>query len=151
MKGGALEVLLVNAEGLKHARLLRSSSQYVITQCGSHIHTSKSTTGKDKKAWWNEKFVFKLTNSEWKSVTKIKLKVMEKDKLLEDCSLGEATIYLRGILREGERKGITELKPAPYNIVLKDRTYGGELKVGLKFDSKECQRRRKLWYPLAKG
>lgn len=36
---------------------------------------------------------------------------------------------------EGILKGSIELKPLPYNIVLKDGTYAGELKVGIKFNS----------------
>lgn len=36
---------------------------------------------------------------------------------------------------EGNLKGRLELKPAPYNVVLRDGTFKGEVTVGLKFTS----------------
>ncbi|KAG6485548.1 hypothetical protein ZIOFF_054108 [Zingiber officinale] len=135
MKGGVLEVLLVSSEDLKHAHILGSSKYYVILCYGSEVFTSKITQEGDKKVWWNEKFVFKLSPSEWKDVTKLRLSIMEKDKFHEDHFAGEATVYLRGVLKEGNQKGQIELKPAPYNVVLRDGTYKGEVKVGLKFIS----------------
>lgn len=48
-------------------------------------------TGKDRKVWWNEKFTFKLSSSEWKDMSKLKLRIMEKDKFHKDCSVGKAT------------------------------------------------------------
>ncbi|XP_074569546.1 16 kDa phloem protein 1 [Curcuma longa] len=135
MKGGVLEVLLVSSEDLKHAHILGSSKYYVILRYGREVFTSKITQGNYKKVWWNEKFVFKLSPSEWKDVTKLRLSIMEKDKFHEDHFAGEATVYLRGVLKEGNQKGQIELKPAPYNVVLRDGTYKGEVKVGLKFIS----------------
>jgi hypothetical protein len=37
------------------------------------------------------------------------------------------------IIREGSEREFLQMKPAPYNIVLEDGTYKGELKLGLKF------------------
>lgn len=37
------------------------------------------------------------------------------------------------IIREGSEREFLQMKPAPYNIVLRDGTYKGELKLGLKF------------------
>lgn len=42
-------------------------------------------------------------------------------------------IYLGGIVSEGFKRGTTVVKPAPYNVVLEDDTYKGQLKVGIKF------------------
>lgn len=52
---------------------------------------SSAVTEGNKKVWWNEKFVFKLSPSEWKDVTKLRLSIMEKDKFHEDHFAGEAT------------------------------------------------------------
>lgn len=46
------------------------------------------------------------------------------------------SIYLGGIITEGTEKGYIEVKPAPYNVVLEDDTYRGEIKIGLKFIAK---------------
>ncbi|KAH0452131.1 hypothetical protein IEQ34_019430 [Dendrobium chrysotoxum] len=113
MSGGVLEVLLVNAEGLKHARLPDDNG----------------------KARWNEKFSFKLSHLDLEKLTRIKLWIIRQDKFFEDYHIGEATIHLMDILKEGIRRGSIELKPAPYNVVLEDRTFKGEIKVGLRFIS----------------
>lgn len=34
---------------------------------------------------------------------------------------------------EGNDKGFLEVRPTPYNVVLEDDTYEGEIKIGLKF------------------
>ena len=34
---------------------------------------------------------------------------------------------------EGNDKGVIELRPTPYNVVLEDDSYKGEIKLGLKF------------------
>ncbi|PKA55017.1 Elicitor-responsive protein 1 [Apostasia shenzhenica] len=137
MSGGVLvELLLVHAEGLKHSRLLGSLSQYVIIECGSQTANSKLTRDENGKAWWNEKFFFKLSASDSKKLKRIKLKIMEKEKKFsdEDLFIGEATIHItEEILRVAKGRGSLELKPAPYNIVLEDQTFKGEIKVGLKF------------------
>lgn len=37
------------------------------------------------------------------------------------------------MIADGIDEGILEVKPVPYNVVLEDDTYKGEIKVGLKF------------------
>lgn len=34
---------------------------------------------------------------------------------------------------EGNDKGVIELRPTPYNVILEDDSYKGEIKLGLKF------------------
>lgn len=41
-------------------------------------------------------------------------------------------IFLKRIIMEGNYKGLIELKPAPFNVVLEDDTYKGQIMVGLK-------------------
>ncbi|KAF3340245.1 Elicitor-responsive protein 1 [Carex littledalei] len=111
MRGGALEVLLVRAEGLKHA------------------HFSEI----DERVWWNEKFRFVLPQLEFKEMPKLTVRLMKRVKFLKDCSIGETTVYLGEILAEGCEKGFIEIKPAAYNIVLEDGTYEGEMKLGIRY------------------
>ncbi|KAK8464902.1 hypothetical protein PHAVU_010G098601 [Phaseolus vulgaris] len=47
--------------------------------------------------------------------------------------VGEAKIFLGGIILEGSEQGYIEIKPAAYNVVLQDHTYKGEIKIGFKF------------------
>lgn len=42
-------------------------------------------------------------------------------------------IHIGGIITEGRDRGFIEVKPAPYNVVLEDDTYKGEIKIGFRF------------------
>lgn len=42
-------------------------------------------------------------------------------------------IFLGGIIAEGNDRGHIEIHPTPYNVVLEDTTYKGEIKIGLNF------------------
>ncbi|EXC06811.1 hypothetical protein L484_017277 [Morus notabilis] len=111
MKGGTLEVLLVNAEGIRHTNLV----------------------GEDEKTWWNEKFIYEFPLSDWKRFTHIKFRIMDKELFSDGGFVGETIIYLGGIITEGCDRGFLEVKPAPYNVVLEDDTYKGQIKIGFKF------------------
>lgn len=43
-------------------------------------------------------------------------------------------IFLGGIIAEGNDRGLIELHPSPYNVVLEDSTFKGQIKIGLKFE-----------------
>ncbi|KAL5225080.1 hypothetical protein ABZP36_011719 [Zizania latifolia] len=133
MKEGILELLLVSAEGLKHAHHLGTQRHYVTIQFGDRILTSKITQGKGKKVWWNEKFRFPLAPDECEELGKVTLRIMERDKFSDDSQVGETKVHVGDIIREGAKREFLQMKPAPYNIVLKDGKYKGELKLGVKF------------------
>ncbi|KAG2652888.1 16 kDa phloem protein 1-like [Panicum virgatum] len=146
---GVLELLLVNAEDLKHAHHhpRRSKRHYVTIDCGGKIVSSKITQGRDKKIWWNEKFTFPLSDTECKELAKVTLTIMEIDKFAEDTPVGETKVHVGEIISEGGEQEFLQVKPAPYNVVLEDGTYKGVLKLGIKFissvrlpPSKDCVR-----------
>ncbi|KAJ4955516.1 hypothetical protein NE237_012299 [Protea cynaroides] len=138
MKEGILEVLLVNAEGIRHTNFIGKPGYYVILQCGDQTHKSKITRGKDEKAFWNEKIEFKFPIFKWQKLTYLKLRIMDKEMFSEGGFVGETIIHLGGILTEGNDKGFIEVQPTRYNVVLEDDTYKGEIKVGLKFMANVC-------------
>ncbi|KAF5451590.1 hypothetical protein F2P56_026683 [Juglans regia] len=133
MRGGILEVLLVNAEGIRHTKLIGTQSYYVVIECGTQVHRSKVSSGEDDKAWWNEKFLFELPMSDWKNLTHLKIRIMDTEFLTDSAFIGETMIYLGGIVLEGAERDFIEIKPAPYNVVLEDDTYEGQIKIGIKF------------------
>ncbi|CAA6673355.1 unnamed protein product [Spirodela intermedia] len=45
---------------------------------------------------------------------------------------------------QGSRRGCVDLQPAPYNLVLPDGTYEGQIRIGLKFIA-ERERERGRW------
>ncbi|XP_039004144.1 pentatricopeptide repeat-containing protein At3g26782, mitochondrial-like [Hibiscus syriacus] len=106
---------------------------YVILQCGTKEYRSKTSPGKHKKVLWNEKFMFEFPQSEWEKLTYIKFKIMDKEFFKENEFVGETKIHLGGIITEGTDKGFIEVRPAPYNVVLEDNTYKGQMKIGFKF------------------
>ncbi|KAJ6972296.1 hypothetical protein NC653_032769 [Populus alba x Populus x berolinensis] len=133
MKRGILEVLLVHAKGMKHTNLIGPPVYHVIIQCGSHVHKSKASSGKDEKTWWNEKFRFDFPLADWKQLTHLKFRIMDQEFFTDGGFVGETIIYLGGIIDEGINRGVLEMMPAPYNVLLEDDTYKGEIKIGLKF------------------
>ncbi|XP_024027703.1 uncharacterized protein LOC21400280 [Morus notabilis] len=133
MKGGTLEVLLVNAEGIRHTNLVGRPDYFVFIECGDHVYRSKISSGEDEKTWWNEKFIYEFPLSDWKRFTHIKFRIMDKELFSDGGFVGETIIYLGGIITEGCDRGFLEVKPAPYNVVLEDDTYKGQIKIGFKF------------------
>ncbi|CAI9263393.1 unnamed protein product [Lactuca saligna] len=134
MKGGILEVFLESARGIRHTNLIGKPKYYVIIECGIQQNKSKSSKGDHHKVSWNEKFNFELSMSEYQKLTHLRLRIMDKELFANDTGfVGEAKIYLEEILVEGNEKGLIEVAPKPYNVVLDDETYKGEIKIGLKF------------------
>ncbi|GLT60652.1 hypothetical protein SLA2020_334090 [Shorea laevis] len=133
MKGGTLEVFLGDAEDIRHTNILGTPVYYVITQLGSHEHRSRVSKGKDAKVMWNEKFKFELPMSHWKRDSHIKFRIMDREFFSNGGFVGETIIHLGGIISEGNYRGFIEVKPAPYNVVLEDDTYKGQIKIGFKF------------------
>ncbi|WCJ22790.1 Calcium-dependent lipid-binding (CaLB domain) family protein [Euphorbia peplus] len=132
-KKGILEVLIVNAKGIRHTNLIGTPSYFVVTQCGTKVYTSKVSSENDEVVRWNEKFKFEFPLRDWKYLSHLKFRIMDLEFFSDGGFVGETRIYLGGIISEGIRKGILQVKPAPYNVVLDDDTYKGEIKIGLKF------------------
>uniref|UniRef100_A0A0C9SAF4 TSA: Wollemia nobilis Ref_Wollemi_Transcript_3741_851 transcribed RNA sequence n=1 Tax=Wollemia nobilis TaxID=56998 RepID=A0A0C9SAF4_9CONI len=131
MPSGTLEVLLVNAERLQNTDVLCNMDPYVVIKCRTQEQKSSVASGKGSNPEWNERFVFSISEG----VNELTLKILDSDAANSDDLVGEATIPLEGLFMEGS------LPPAPYNVVLPDQSYCGEIRVGLTFTPKredEC-------------
>ncbi|KAL1213616.1 Elicitor-responsive protein 3 [Cardamine amara subsp. amara] len=144
MKRGILEVVLVDAHGITHTNFIGRPVYYVLLKCGTKEYRSKMSKGANDNALWNQKFVFDFPMSEWKKLTNIKVRIMDKELFKDGGFVGETIISLEGIITEGRDRGYMEIKPAPYNVVLDDDTFKGELKLGLRFISTD-KLQRKAW------
>ncbi|KAI3444545.1 hypothetical protein Pfo_001210 [Paulownia fortunei] len=133
MKGAILEVLLVSAEGIDHTSIVGNRAYHVIVECGTQMCRSKTSSGSLDKIYWNEKFIFELPASELETLGHLKLKIVNEEYFTDGEFVGETIIFLKGIVVEGNHKGLTELNPAPFNVVLEDDTYKGQITIGLKF------------------
>ncbi|XP_049344705.1 elicitor-responsive protein 3-like isoform X2 [Solanum verrucosum] len=130
MPSGTLEVFLVNAKGLEDQNWLTSMNPYVILTCRTQEKESGVASGEGTDPEWNETFVFTISSD----VEEITLRIMDKDTLSSDDFVGEATIPLHEVLREGE------VSERAYNVV-KDEDYCGEIKLSLTFTSESGSHR----------
>ncbi|TQE04553.1 hypothetical protein C1H46_009860 [Malus baccata] len=107
---GTLEILLVEAKGLKNKDFLSVNKMdpYV-------IFTVKT---QEKKST-----VAKVTDD----VYELRLKIMDKDTFTKDDFVGEAIVPLEPLFADGR------LPPTAYNVVNKDQEYRGEIIIGLTF------------------
>ncbi|XP_028785455.1 elicitor-responsive protein 1 [Neltuma alba] len=133
MKAGILEVLLVYAKDIKRTNFIGKPSYYVILEWGTQSQRSKISSGKDEKTWWNEKFTFEFSSfDDSKKLSHLKCTIMDTEIFTNGGFVGESRIYIGRIISEGTEKGYIEIKPAPYNVVLEDGTYRGQIKIGFK-------------------
>ncbi|CAN7116819.1 unnamed protein product [Brassica rapa subsp. narinosa] len=132
-------------------RVIGRPVYYVLIQCGTKEYRSKlSKAGHNDNALWNQKFVFDFPMSQWKKLTHIKFKTMDKELFKDGGFVGETIIDLKGIITEGGDRGYMEVKPAPYNVVLDDDTFKGVLKLGFRFTAAD-KLRRKAWEQKIEG
>ncbi|XP_022891879.1 elicitor-responsive protein 1-like [Olea europaea var. sylvestris] len=108
-----------------------------ITIEGSH-YIYNACAGKGTSPVWNEKFEFRVDSpfvddNQYKLV----LKIMDHDTFSADDYLGEATIYVKDIIKIGVEEGKAELHPQKYRVVSTDQTYYGEIQVGITFTAKQ--------------
>lgn len=123
MPRGTLEVLLVSANGLHDNHFLWKMDPYCIIKCRAQQQKSGVASRQGTRPEWHEQFVFDLQGG----VSDLNIRIMDKDTFTSDDFIGEASIPLEGLFEAGS------LPPTPYNVVLADNTYCGQIKVGLNF------------------
>ncbi|KAG2330982.1 hypothetical protein Bca52824_002162 [Brassica carinata] len=133
-------------------RVIGEPVYYVLLKCGTMEYRSKlSKAGDNDNALWNQKFVFDFPMSQWKKLTHIKIRIMDKELFKDGGFVGETIIDLKGIVTEGGDRGYMEVKPTPYNVVLDDDTFKGVLKLGFRFTHAAEKLRRKAWEQKIEG
>ncbi|KAL9303965.1 hypothetical protein ACSQ67_021228 [Phaseolus vulgaris] len=95
MKTAILEVLVVNAKGITHTNLVGTPSYYVVIECGPQTQRSKVSSelcdaGKHKKPHWNQKFIFDLSEFDYKNSTHLKCRIMDTKLFSNGGFVGEA-------------------------------------------------------------
>ncbi|KAJ4848707.1 hypothetical protein Tsubulata_033729 [Turnera subulata] len=136
MAVGILEVLLVNAKGLRNTDFLGKTDPYVIIKYKSQERQSSVARGQGSNPKWDEKVRFKVEYPGQGGDYKVTLRIMDHDNFSADDFLGEAEIYVKDLLALGVENGTAELKPLKYRVVGENATYFGEIQVGVTFTLK---------------
>ncbi|KAH0979723.1 hypothetical protein GBA52_006900 [Prunus armeniaca] len=133
MAVGILEVKLVSAKGLGDTDLLSRMDPYVLIHYKGQERKSGVARGQGSSPVWNERFTFRAEYPGSGEQYKVTLKIMDKDTFTADDYIGEASIYVKDLLALGVENGTAQLHPLKYSVVRADRTYRGEIQVGLTF------------------
>ncbi|PIN02328.1 putative Ca2+-dependent phospholipid-binding protein [Handroanthus impetiginosus] len=120
MAQGTLEVLLVSAKAHENTDFLSGMDPYAILTCQTQEKKSGIASGSCPQ--WNETFLFTISEG----VTELRIKIKDRDFFTADDFVGEAIIQLEPVFAE------ESIPPMSYRVV-KDETYCGEIRVGLKF------------------
>ncbi|GAB2230148.1 hypothetical protein Drorol1_Dr00014405 [Drosera rotundifolia] len=131
---GKLEVLLVDCKGIRNTRFLGKMSPYLIVQYGNQERKSSVAKGRGTNPEWNETIEFDVDYPR-DSVHKYKLvfMIMDKHKCCADEFNGETKVYLEDVISLGMKNGKMEIHPMKYRVVLPNKKYAGEIKVGVTF------------------
>ncbi|KAF6171866.1 hypothetical protein GIB67_011763 [Kingdonia uniflora] len=136
MVSGILEVFLVDARGLGETDLLSRMDPYVLIQYRGQEHKSSVAQEKGRNPVWNERFTFRAQYPGVDDQYKLVLRIMDRDTFSSDDFVGEASIHLKDLLALGAEKGTSELHPRKYSVVQLDKTYCGDIRVGITFTPK---------------
>ncbi|XP_068668569.1 elicitor-responsive protein 1-like [Aristolochia californica] len=136
MPTGILEVLLVDAQGLGNTDFLNKMDTYVLMQYKTQERKSSVARGQGRNPVWNEKFTFRVDYPGAGNQYKLLFKIMDRDSFSRDDFVGEASMYIEELLALGVERGKAELLPARLRVTLADKTYYGEIRVGVSFTRK---------------
>ncbi|XP_009776717.1 elicitor-responsive protein 3-like [Nicotiana sylvestris] len=126
MPYGQLEVYVANARGLDDTNWLTDMNPYVVVTCRTEEKKSSTASGEGSDPEWNESFLFTIT----RGCDELHIKLMDENTFQDDDFLGEATISLEEVFREGE-VGSTSYQ------LYKDDEECGSIRLGLTFTREE--------------
>ncbi|KZV30324.1 elicitor-responsive protein 1 [Dorcoceras hygrometricum] len=137
---GIMEVTLLGARDLQNTDCFGKIDPYVLIQYKNEAQKSCVARGRGRNpVLWNEKFRFNVEYTN-KGIDhhKLVLKLMDRSLFFTpDAFLGQTIIYLKELFEIGVEEGKAELSIKKYRVVSSNRTYHGEIKVGITFTAKE--------------
>ncbi|GAU31119.1 hypothetical protein TSUD_212260 [Trifolium subterraneum] len=134
---GFMEVHLVKAKGLNGTCFFGGMEDpYVLIQYQGQEKRSNVAKGRGRNHVWDEKFIFKVENHGSSDKNKLIFKIMDKDTFSADDFIGQAIIYVKDLLVEGEQNGVAKLPPLKYRVIRANQSYRGEIDVAITFTPK---------------
>ncbi|PHU04918.1 hypothetical protein BC332_25740 [Capsicum chinense] len=122
MPYGQLEVYVAYARGLENQNWLTDMSPYVIITCHTEEKKSSVASGEGENPEWNESFLFTIS----RGCDEVHIKLMNENTFQDDDFIGETTLSLEEVFREGE------VETSMYDLC-KDDENCGSIKLGLTF------------------
>ncbi|CAJ1970821.1 unnamed protein product [Sphenostylis stenocarpa] len=133
---GFMEVQLVKAKGLRNTDIFGKMDPYVLIQYKDQEKRSSVANGQGKNPVWNEKFIFIVEYPVGSNhQDKIIFKIMDKDSCKDDF-VGQAIIHVGDLLAQGVENGGAKLQTVKYRVVRANKSYCGEIDVGVTFTPK---------------
>lgn len=139
MGRGVLEVHLVDAKGLFGNDFLGKIDPYVIVQYRSQERKSSVARDQGRNPCWNDVFKFQINSSAENAQHKLFFRIMDHDNFSSDDFLGEATVNVTDLISLGVERGTWQLNATKYSVVLADKTYHGEIRVGFTFTATKAE------------
>ncbi|KAL5710781.1 hypothetical protein ACHQM5_021305 [Ranunculus cassubicifolius] len=137
MARGLLEVQLIEAKGLGNAAdYFGKIDPYVLIQYNNQEQKSNVAQEDGGNPVWNEKHTFQVDYPVTGSEYKLKFRIMDRDRFSADDFVGESVINIKDLLISGIEKGTAEICPTKYVVFSENRSYNGELEVGVIFTPK---------------
>ncbi|KAK9122713.1 hypothetical protein Sjap_012315 [Stephania japonica] len=132
---GTLEVLLVEAHCVQDKEIFGKMDPYVIIRYGHQEQKSNVARGQGTHPVWNQRFSFeaKYPSGDENPNYKLTFTIMDRDTFTQDDFVGDSVVYVKDVVSLGVENGTAELRPAKYRVVRRDKTYSGEIKVGVTF------------------
>ncbi|MCL7034585.1 hypothetical protein MKW94_014835 [Papaver nudicaule] len=123
--------------------LICKMDPYVVIQFGNQRRKSTVARGEGRAPLWNEKFTFDVEYPadnvrDEHHQYKLNFTIMDKDRFSRDDFVGESTIYVRDVISLGVQNGTSEIRASTYRVVLHNKTYSGEIRIGLSFTREVC-------------
>ncbi|CAA7389703.1 unnamed protein product [Spirodela intermedia] len=133
---GLLQIHLVDARDLKAMDTTSRMDPYVILRYMGQERKSRVLREGGSNPTWNETFTFQAEYPSPDNQHNLVLKIMDEDTFSADDFAGAATINVGDLVQLGAEKGSAELPPHRYRVVLADRSYQGDIRVGVSFKRK---------------
>ncbi|KNA09055.1 hypothetical protein SOVF_157160 [Spinacia oleracea] len=133
MSRGLLEVVVVAASGLPNVDFLNKIDPYVVVQYKGQERKTSIARGQGGNPEWHQKLTFRAEYPGSGSDYHINLKLMDHDTFSSDDFIGQTMINVEDLLGLGVENGSYEMNPTKFRVIGNDKSYHGEIKVGVKF------------------
>ncbi|KAK9170478.1 hypothetical protein Syun_002618 [Stephania yunnanensis] len=130
---GTLEVLLIEAHCVQDKEIFGKMDPYVIIRYGHQEQKSNVARGQGTHPVWNQRLNFEAKYPSGEDSKNPEFAHVDRDTFTKDDFVGDSVVYVKDVVSLGVENGTAELRPTKYRVVRRDKTYSGEIEVGVTF------------------